>query len=59
MSGELCEQRKSTLKENIKLYMQLVDQPTHVCEKCGRAANRKKLLCHPVPIIRREPTHSA
>jgi hypothetical protein len=59
MSNELCEQRKTTLKENIQLYMQLIDQPTHVCEKCGRAANRKKLLCHPVPIPHRESSRTA
>ena len=23
----------------------LVNQPTHVCKKCGRAGNSKKLLC--------------
>lgn len=50
MSKELCEHKKTTLRENIKLYMKLVDKPTHVCSKCGRAANDKKLLCDPVKI---------
>lgn len=50
MSSELCKQKKSTLKANIELYMQLVNQPTHICTKCGRAANSKKLLCHPTKL---------
>lgn len=50
MSKELCKHKKTTLKENITLYMTLVNQPTHVCGKCGRAANDKKLLCEPVKI---------
>jgi hypothetical protein len=50
MSKELCKHKKTTLKENITLYMTLVNQPTHLCSKCGRAANDKKLLCEPVKI---------
>lgn len=45
----LCELKES-LKRDLKLYMKLVDQPTHVCRKCGRAANCKKLLCKPVRL---------
>lgn len=49
MSKSLCKLKKA-LKTNLDDYMLLVNQPTHVCAKCGRAANRKKLLCDPVKI---------
>lgn len=50
MAKELCKHRKTTLKQDVRAYMQLVNQPTHICTKCGRAANSKKLLCHPEKI---------
>jgi hypothetical protein len=49
MSKSLCELKKA-LKTDTKSYVLLVNQPTHVCTKCGRAANRKKLLCSPMKI---------
>lgn len=49
MGKELCKLKKS-LKGEVESYMLLVNQPTHVCRKCGRAANKKKLLCEPLPI---------
>lgn len=50
MAKELCKLKKSILKEDIESWMELVNDPTHVCKKCGRAANSKKLLCSPVKI---------
>ena len=50
MSKTLCELKKR-LKADISEYVQLVDQPTHVCKKCGRVANEKKLLCKPLKIV--------
>ena len=49
MGKELCKQKK-TLKKDARSYMMLVHQPTHVCKKCGRAGNSKKLLCSPKRI---------
>jgi len=49
MSKELCKLKKS-IKTDIESYMKLVNQPTHICTKCGRAANNKKLLCSPTKI---------
>lgn len=46
MPKTLCELDK-LLKEDLKAYMKLVRDPTHICRKCGRAANSKKLLCKP------------
>lgn len=46
MSKTLCELKK-LLKADFKTYKQLVCDPSHVCTKCGRTANDKKLLCKP------------
>lgn len=46
----LCDLKKR-LKDDLQMYVQLVNQPTHVCKKCGRVANDKKLLCKPLKII--------
>jgi hypothetical protein len=49
MSKELCKLKK-TLKIDISDYIRYVNQPTHVCQKCGRVANSGKRLCHPVKM---------
>jgi len=49
MATELCKLKK-TLSIDITDYMLRVNKPTHVCAKCGRAANKKKWLCDPVKI---------
>lgn len=49
MSKTLCE-LKSTLKADFETFMLLVDNPTHVCRKCGRTANGKKLVCKPIKL---------
>ena len=50
MSKSLCDLKKQ-LKADLSQYVKLVDQPTHVCTKCGRVANSKKLLCKPLKIV--------
>lgn len=50
MSKTLCKQKK-TIKSDIKLYMAQVNKPTHVCTKCGRAANNRKQLCSPAKMV--------
>jgi hypothetical protein len=52
MAKELCKLKKG-LKSEPDSYMLLVNQPTHICQKCGRAANSKKRLCEPLPIVNR------
>ncbi len=49
MSKSLCDLKKS-LKGDLRTYVSLIRSPTHVCQKCGRVANRKKLLCRPVKM---------
>jgi hypothetical protein len=50
MGKELCKLKKS-IKKDASEYFLLVHQPTHICRKCGRAANSKKSLCKPLPIV--------
>jgi hypothetical protein len=49
MSKTLCELKKA-LKADIKGFMQLIRDPSHVCTKCGRVANDKRLLCKPARL---------
>lgn len=51
MSDRLCKLVKNDiLKNDFDDYRKLVKKPTHICEKCGRAANDKKNLCSPKEI---------
>lgn len=49
MAKSLCELKK-TLKTDFGTFVSLVNNPTHVCKKCGRVANSKKLLCKPTKL---------
>ena len=49
MAKSLCELKK-TLKTDFGTFVSLVTNPTHVCKKCGRVANSKKLLCKPTKL---------
>jgi hypothetical protein len=51
MSQELCKLKKE-LKKDLEMYINLVDDPRHVCMNCGRVANKKKNLCEPCPIAK-------
>lgn len=44
MGKTLCD-LKDLLKHDPKAYSKLISKPTHMCKKCGRVANSKKLLC--------------
>ena len=44
MGKSLCKLKKSC-KEEFNAYAALVNEPRHICTKCGRAANSKKNLC--------------
>lgn len=46
MSRTLCELKK-LMKTDFKSYKKLVCDASHVCGRCGRVANDKKLLCRP------------
>lgn len=47
MSGKSLCKLKKELKNDMKSYTLLVNQPAFVCQKCGRVANKKKNLCSP------------
>ncbi|MEX2185787.1 MAG: hypothetical protein WD875_03290 [Pirellulales bacterium] len=49
MGKSLCELKKS-LKSDSKAYLLLIRSPTHVCRKCGRSANGKRLVCKPTKL---------
>ena len=51
MSKTLCEMKK-LLKSDFEMFKQYVCGATHVCQKCGRAANDKKLLCRPERLVK-------
>jgi len=50
MSKELCKLKKQ-LKSDLREYTLLINHPRFVCQKCGRAANKKKNLCSPVKLL--------
>ena len=43
---KICKRVKDEV-EDLKEYRRLVKSPTHLCTKCGRVSNDKKLLCRP------------
>ena len=49
MSDTLCDLEK-LLDRDFDAYCALVVPPRFVCQKCGRAANKKKRLCDPKRI---------
>lgn len=49
MSKKLCKLKK-LLGKDFKKFVKHVHEPKFVCKTCGRAANKKSLLCHPVKI---------
>ncbi len=47
---ELCKWKKEQYVRDLDKLKEAVGQPRYVCEKCGRAAEKKKWLCKPVPL---------
>ena len=48
---ELCKLVKGdALVEALAAFKLLVENPTHLCTKCGRASNDKHRLCAPVKL---------
>lgn len=45
--ARMCKLAKDVLKDEPELYIKLVVDPSHICLKCGRVANKKKRLCDP------------
>ena len=49
MVKTLCD-LQCQLKTDPKAYVKLVVNATHLCKKCGRVANNKKVLCSSVRL---------
>ena len=48
---ELCKLVKhDALVESLEAFKKLVEHPTHICSKCGRASNDPGRLCKPVML---------
>lgn len=43
---EICDWTKAEISVHFEQLKKIVSKPAYVCTKCGRAANRKKWLCH-------------
>ncbi|QDT31651.1 hypothetical protein Mal48_08860 [Thalassoglobus polymorphus] len=49
MAKTLCDLQKK-LKKDPEGYACYVVNPTHICKKCKRVANKKKRLCKPAKL---------
>lgn len=43
---KLCKLvKKDMLDDNLKDYLELVNDPHYICTKCGRLANKSEYVC--------------
>jgi hypothetical protein len=47
---ELCKWKRDDYSRQLPLLKRIVAEPAYVCEKCGRAADKKKRLCKARPL---------
>ena len=45
---KMCKLVKDGKIKKNKKFLELAENPTHFCEKCGRSANKEKALCDSV-----------
>jgi hypothetical protein len=46
----MCKWKQDDISENFEEYAAIVINPKFVCKKCGRVADKKKLLHKPAPL---------
>ena len=46
----MCKWDKKDLKKDFPAFVRQVEDAKHVCEKCLRVANTKKVLCDPLSL---------
>jgi len=47
---KLCKWKKDDISEKFDKFIDIVRNPKFVCKKCGRVADKKKLLHKPVSL---------
>jgi len=48
----LCRLGRKDIKDRLPEIAAVVEKPTHICGRCARVADKKKLLCKPVKLSR-------
>lgn len=46
----LCRLKRDEIEDHLDELTDLVSPARHICRKCARVANKKKLLCKPVKL---------
>ena len=46
----LCKWNENAISKNFNQYRDIVANPKFVCKKCGRVADKKKLLHQPASL---------
>ena len=47
---ELCKWKQKDVRENFSEFADIVKNPKFVCKKCGRVADKKKVLHKPASL---------
>lgn len=56
MGNTICGWHRSELKA--KYLLEVLDHPQYFCKECGRVANKKKYLCEPKNLYKKENRNS-
>ena len=48
--NRLCKWKEADISKKFDKFITIVSDPKFVCKKCGRVANKKKLLHKPVSL---------
>jgi hypothetical protein len=56
MSGgkTLCGWKKKEITGDMERLLKVVGDPRYVCQECCRVASKKKYLCEPMPLKKRD-----
>jgi hypothetical protein len=46
----LCRMSRDEIEAHLDELTELVSPARHICKKCARVANKKKVLCKPVKL---------
>ncbi len=51
----LCDWSKEDRIKNLSEYTAIVKKPRYLCDTCGRVARKKKKLCDPHKLPKKQP----